>query len=86
MGDAAMTIEQIETEIAALKQQQENQKKHWSRWGLAFEVAGLVLCGGILVKVALTGEDPPPTMIFNVLILVAVGLAFMTLGRQRTPT
>jgi hypothetical protein len=72
-----MTIEQIETEIAALRQHQENQKKYWLRCGLAFEVTGLIVCGAVLLKVALTGENPPPTMIFDVLILVAVGLAFI---------
>lgn len=86
MGYATMTPELIEAEIATLKRQQENQKRHLLRWGLAFEVAGIILCGAVFLGVALTGEDPPPSMIFNVLTLVAIGLAFITLGRQRTPT
>jgi hypothetical protein len=76
-----MTIEQLEAEIATLRRQQESQKKHWLRWGLASNAASLVLCAAVLLKVALTGDDPPPPMIFIVLTLLFVGLAFITAGR-----
>jgi len=76
-----MTLEQLETEIATLRQQQDSQKKHWLRWGLASNAASLVLCAAVLLKVALTGDDPPSPMIFIVLTLLFVGLAFMTAAR-----
>jgi hypothetical protein len=75
-----MTIEQLEAEIAALRRQQESQKKHWLHWGLASNAASLVLCAAVLLKVALTGDDPPSPMIFIVLTLLFVGLAFITAG------
>jgi hypothetical protein len=76
-----MTLEQLETEIATLRRQQDAQKKHWLRWGLASNAVGLLLCAVVLLKVALTGDDPPPPMTFIVLTLLFVGLAFITAGR-----
>jgi len=76
-----MTLEQLEAELAMLRRQQDNQKKHWLRWGLASNAASLVLCAVVLLKVALTGDNPPSPMIFIVLTLLFVGLAFITAGR-----
>ncbi len=76
-----MTLEQLETEIATLRRQQDSQKKHWLRWGLASNAGSLVLCAVVLLKVALTGDDPPSPMIFIVLTLLFVGLAFITAAR-----
>jgi len=76
-----MTLEQLEAEVATLRRQQDNQKKHWLRWGLASNAVSLMLCTAVLLKVALTGNDPPPPMIFIVLTLLFVGLAFITAGR-----
>jgi hypothetical protein len=79
-----MTLEQLEAEVAMLRRQQDNQNKHWLRWGLASNAASLVLCAVVLFKVALTGDNPPSPMLFIVLTLLFVGLAFMTAGRQLT--
>jgi hypothetical protein len=76
-----MTLEQLEAEIAVLRRQQDAQKTHWLRWGLASNAGSLILCAVVLLKVTLTGDDPPPPMIFIVLTLLFVGLAFMTAGR-----
>lgn len=78
-----MTMEQLEAEIESLQHQQEAQKKHWLRWGLASDAAGLILCVAVLLRVALTGDDPPPPMIFIVLTLIFIGLAFITAGRPQ---
>jgi hypothetical protein len=71
-----MTLEQIEAEIAMFKRQQENQKKLWRRCGQAFFVWGLILCAVVGARMALTGEDPPPPMLFITLTSMYVGLAF----------
>lgn len=76
-----MTIEQLETEIATLRRQQDGEKKHWLRWGMASNAASLVLCAVVLAKVALTGDDPPSPMIFIALTFLFVGLAFITAAR-----
>ena len=52
-----MTMEQLEAEIEVCAQQ-EAQKKHWLRWGLASDAAGLILCVAVLLRVALTGRRP----------------------------
>jgi hypothetical protein len=61
-----MTPLQMEAEIASLQQQQAEQKKHWLRWGLASYAIGIALCVAVLIRVALTGADPAPPMIFIV--------------------
>jgi hypothetical protein len=35
-----------------------------------------------MIKVAITGNDPPPPMIFNVLTYIFLGIVFITAGRQ----
>ncbi|HEY2534665.1 MAG TPA: hypothetical protein VGJ20_43290 [Xanthobacteraceae bacterium] len=76
-----MTTEQIEAEIATLQRQQEDQKKHWLRWGRASFVMGLILYGAVGLKMVLTGEDPSPPMEFIGLTFFFVGLAFATTSR-----
>ena len=72
---------QIEAEIARLQQQQADQKKHWLRWGLASNAVAVALCAVVLIKVALTGADPAPPMIFIVLTFMFFGSAFTTAAR-----
>jgi hypothetical protein len=72
---------QIEAEIARLQQQQADQKKHWLRWGLASNAVAVTLCAVVLIKVALTGADPAPPMIFIVLTFIFFGSAFTTAAR-----
>jgi hypothetical protein len=84
-GDPAVPPEQMQAEIENLRLWQEAQKKHWLRWGLASNAVSLVLCAVVLLKVALTGNDPPPPMIFIQLMLIFMGLAFMTAGRPFVP-
>jgi hypothetical protein len=79
--DAAMTLEQIEAEIATLQREQENRKKHWLRWGRAYVVMGLILYGAIGLRIVLTGEDPSPPMEFIGSTFFFVGLAFATAYR-----
>jgi hypothetical protein len=80
-----MTLEQIEAEIATLQRQQENQRKHWLRWGYAFLAGSLVLSAVIFLKVALTGDDPSAAMGFIVFTLLFVGISFTTAGRPDMP-
>jgi hypothetical protein len=75
-----MTLEHLAAEIL-ISQQQENQKNHWLRWGMAGNVAGAILFAVVAFKVAMTGDDPPPAMIFIALTLSIVGVAFTTVGR-----
>jgi uncharacterized RDD family membrane protein YckC len=77
-----MTPLQMEAEIARLQQQQADQKKHWLRWGLASYAIGIALCVAVLIRVALTGADPAPPIIFIVLTFIYFGSAFTTAGRS----
>jgi uncharacterized RDD family membrane protein YckC len=77
-----MTPLQMEAEIASLQQQQAEQKKHWLRWGLASYAIGIALCVAVLIRVALTGADPAPPMIFIVLTFIYFGSAFTMAGRS----
>ncbi len=76
-----MTLQQLEAEIATLRRQRGDQQKHWLRWGLASNAVGVILCAAVLLRVALTGDDPPSPTIFIVLTLLFIGLAFITAGR-----
>jgi hypothetical protein len=49
-----MTLEQLEGELATPRRQQDNQKKHWLRWGLASNAVSLILCA---VCAAQSGAD-----------------------------
>jgi hypothetical protein len=76
-----MTLDRLTVEVAILQQQRKNQKQHWLRWGLAGNVAGAILFAAVAFKVAITGDAPPPAMIFIALKLSLVGIAFTTGGR-----
>ncbi len=75
-----MTTEEMEAEIKSLRQQHEDQKKHWLRWGFASSCIAVTLFIVIGIKMLMTGADPPPAMIFIALTFVFVGLAFTTAG------
>ena len=76
-----MTLEDMQTEIENLRREQELQRKHWRRWGLAANIAGLVLALAVLLRAALTASELPSSMLFIVLTLLFVGLAFTSAGR-----
>jgi len=76
-----MTAEEMNAAIEGLRQEQELQRKHWRRWGLAANIAGLVLVLAILLRAALTASELPPSMLFTVLTFLFIGLAFTTAGR-----
>jgi hypothetical protein len=85
-GDTAMTLEYLAAEIAILPRQQDTQKAHWLRWGMAANVAGAILFAVVMFKVAMfkvamTGEDPPIAMIVIALIVSFMGAGFTTVGR-----
>jgi hypothetical protein len=75
-----MTPEELEAEIKSLRQQQEDQKRNWFRWGLASFGIFTVLYIVIGIKMAITGADPPPPMMF-----IALTFLFLLLpdGRSR---
>jgi len=77
-----MTSQELDAEIERLRLQQAEQRKHWRRWGFASNGVAVVLCIALLVRVAITGSDPPSPMIFIVLTYVYLGLAFTTAGRS----
>ncbi|MGO9049580.1 MAG: hypothetical protein ACLQFW_22320 [Xanthobacteraceae bacterium] len=79
-----MTSQELDAEIERLRLQQAEQRKHWRRWGFASNGVAVVLCIAVLVRVAITGSDPPSPMIFIVLTYVYLGLAFTTAGRPGT--
>jgi hypothetical protein len=76
-----VTAEQMEAEIAALRQELDLQRRHWRRCGLAANIAGLVLVLAVLLRAAMTASAPAPSMIFIVLTFLFIGLAFMSAGR-----
>ena len=77
-----MTLEDMEAEIATLRQEQALQKAHWRRWGVASSVAGLILVIVVLLQAALTAAAPAPAMLFIVLAFVFVGTR-LHVGRTR---
>ena len=79
-----MTLEEMRTTIARLLQQQTAHKTHWLRWGFASYAIALLLCAVVLIKVVMTGQDPPTPIIFVVLTYIFLGLAFMTAGKPIT--
>ena len=78
-----MSMEEMQAEIASLRLEQMRQKKLWLRWALASYAIAIILVATVLIKVAMTGDDPPPTTIFVVLSYIFLGLVFRTLGRGK---
>jgi Na+/melibiose symporter-like transporter len=76
-----MTLEYLAADIVVLPRRQDNQKTHWQSWGMAANVAGAILFAAVMLKVAMTGEDPPIAMIVIALMVSFVGIAFTTVGR-----
>ena len=78
-----MTSEQMEAEIETLRQQQQNQRQHWLRCGYGSLALALAIFVGIAIRLAQTGDDPAPQMVFIQLIFVFAGIAFLPAGRSR---
>jgi hypothetical protein len=76
-----MTLEDMQAEIASLRQEQDLQRKHWRQWGLAANISGLVLMLVMLLTAASKGTAPPPAIVFVGLTFVFIGLAFGGAGR-----
>jgi hypothetical protein len=79
--EAAMTLEEMQAEIANLRQEQNLQRKHWRRWGFAASITGLVLVVVNLLQAATKGVALSPAVLFIVLTFVFIGLAFTCAGR-----
>jgi hypothetical protein len=79
-----MTGPEMDIEIEALRLEQAAQRRHWRRWGFASNAIGLALIAAVLIRVAITGNDPPPVMIFIVLTYVFLGLVFGAAARSIT--
>ncbi len=77
-----MTPQEMIAEIESLRQQQAAQRKLWLRLGFASNGIGLLLAVVVLVKVAITGNDQPPPMIFIVLTYVFLGIVIITTVRS----
>jgi hypothetical protein len=78
-----MTSEQMEAEIEILRQQQQDQRKHWLRCGFGSLALSLAFFAAIAIRVARTGDDPAPQMVFIQLIFLFAGLAFLPAGRPQ---
>jgi peptidoglycan/LPS O-acetylase OafA/YrhL len=79
-----MAPDELEAEMEFLRRRYAAQRQHWLRWGFASLVVGVVLCTAVLIKVAMTGDNPPPAMDFIVLTYVFLGLVFITARRSIT--
>jgi anti-sigma-K factor RskA len=77
-----MTLEEMQAEIARLRQAQANQRTFWRRWGLASAGIAVVVVLAILARVAMTGADPAAPMLFIVLTFVFLSIAFSSAGRS----
>jgi hypothetical protein len=78
-----MTSQDSDTAIDLVRQEQAALRKHWLRWGFASNGIAIALCAAVLIRVAITGDDPPPPMIFITLTYIFLGIAFITAGRSR---
>jgi hypothetical protein len=74
-----MTLEEMEAEIKSLREQQEDQRKLWVRWGFGSYAIGMTLCIVNGIKTLTTGNDP--VMNFLALTFLFLGLSFTT-GRR----
>ena len=77
----AVTLEEMEAEIANLRQTQTKQRTLWRRWGLASAGIAVVLVLATLARVAITGADPSSPMLFVALTFVFLSIAFTSAGR-----
>jgi hypothetical protein len=78
---AMMTLEDMQAEIASLRQEQDLQRKHWRHWGFTASISGLILVLIMLLIAASKGTAPSPAMLFVVLTFIFMGLAFGGAGR-----
>lgn len=78
-----MTAPEMNAEIEVLRLERAAQRKHWRRWGFASNAIAVLLCAASLIKVAVTGDDPPAPMIFIVLTYIFLGLVFITAAKPR---
>ena len=78
-----MTSQELVTEIEILELQRADQRKHWFCWGFASNLVVIAVCVAVLIRMAMTGDNPPALMIFIVLAYVFLGLTFTTAGRSR---
>ena len=70
----------IDDEIGILQQEQVALRRHWLLWGYASNGIAIALCVAVLLRVAITGDDPPSPMIFITLTYIFLGIAFITDG------
>jgi hypothetical protein len=75
-----MTSQDLIAELENLRREQLARRKHWLRCGFVSNVIGLLLCAAALIKVAITGGDPPPLMIFVALTFIFLGIVFIIAG------
>jgi hypothetical protein len=85
MTPEQMMFEQMQGEIEDLRQQQQDQRKHWLRCGYGSLALSLAFFVAIGIRVARTGDDPAPQMVFIQLIFLFAGLAFLPAGQPRMP-
>ena len=76
--------QEMDAEIDILRQGQVALRRHWLLWGYASNGVAIALCVAVLIRVAITGDDPPSPMIFITLTYIFLGIAFITAGRSRT--
>ena len=79
-----MTSRELNTDIEILRQEYLEQRRHWLRWGFASYAIAMLLCFVVLIRVAITGDNPPTPMIFIVLTYLFLGFTFITAGRSLT--
>jgi hypothetical protein len=79
-----MTAQEMNAEIDVPRLEQAAQRKLWRRFGFAGSAIGVMLYVIVLLKVAITGNDPPAHMTFIVLTYVFLGIAFTAAGRSIT--
>jgi hypothetical protein len=81
-----MMFEQMQGQIEDLRQQQQDQRKHWLRCGYGSLALSLAFFVAIAIKVAKTGDDPAPQIVFIQLIFLFAGIAFLPAGRPQMLT
>ena len=78
-------IESLRAQVSQLQQQQEGQKKHWTRWSLICGGIGVAVAivGAVIAMIAAAGPIPPLATIlgFSSLQLCILCFAFAAAGR-----